>query len=72
MLLRAEVDVEAVVGEADVIGELGVDDIMVELVGEVGEVGLAGFEFGDDVEGLVEAEVGRMWVKADGIEEEEV
>ncbi len=72
VLKPAGLEGEAVVGEADVGGELGVGLVIVEVVGDVGQPGAFGFELVDDLKGLIDAEVGGVGFVAKGIDDEVV
>src|ERR1035437_8127218 len=61
-----EVDLEAVVGEADVGRQHGVGGGVVEIVGHVGEEGAAGADLFYDGNGFFEMRVGRVRLAGGG------
>ncbi len=67
-----EVDLQAVVGEADVGWEGGVGCVVVEVVAHVGEEGAAGLELLDEGDGFFEVGVAGVGLAAEGVEDEDV
>src|ERR1035441_6421252 len=67
-----EVELEAVVGEADVGRQRGVGGGVVEVVRHVGEEGTARLDFLDQGDGVVQSRVGGMGLAAERVENEDV
>jgi hypothetical protein len=42
---------------------------MIQVVGHMGEVGLCGFEYGDNFQGLLDIEVGRVFLVAQRVKD---
>jgi len=67
-----EVELEAVVGEADVGWEDGVGGFVVEVMGHVGEEGALGLDLLDQRDGVFEGGVGGVGLAAEGVEDKDV
>ena len=67
----SEIDLEAIVGEADVWGEGGVAFCMECVVSEVGEPGTLGFEVLGDFDGLGDCQVGGVRFFAEAVDDED-
>ncbi len=63
---------EAIIREANVGGKAGISFFVSEIVADVSEPGVAGFEFLDEGEGLSDARVHGMRGVAEGVEDEVV
>ena len=72
LLIEIEGELEAIVGEADVGGEGGVDGFVVDLMAHVGEEGTAGFEEVDEGDGFFQVRVAGVRGGAEGVEDEDV
>lgn len=67
----SEIDLEAIVGEADIWGEGGVAFCMECVVSEVGEPGTLGFDVLGDFDGLGDCQVGGVRFFAEGVDNED-
>ena len=67
----SEIDLEAIVGEANVGGEGGVAFGMEGVVSEVGEPGTLGFEVLGDFDGLGDCQVGGVRFFAESVDDED-
>ena len=68
----SKLNLEPVVGQADVRGELGVGGGVVEVVAHVGEEGALRLELLDDGDGVVEVRVAGVGIATQGVEDEDV
>ena len=67
----SEIDLEAIVGEANVGGEGGVAFCMERVVSEVGEPGALGFDVLGDFDGLADCQVGGVRFFAEAVDDED-
>ena len=67
----SEIDLEAIVGEANVLGEGGIAFCMERVVSEVGEPGALGFDVLGDFDGLADCQVGGVRFFAEAVDDED-